>query len=179
MKDRSLLLLLVVTVAFIFYVKPATEKNSLLRSQVAVLDSQIAFQKNFRAKSGEIDKRLKASGTAAGQNNGYLFPAGQSESLAMVELQEMVRRLAIAEHLEVVSATWGEPVMDGKNLVTRLPMSFVVKGLPPELDTFLRKLSHGGRFVKIERASIAKQMDQVLQLNFSLVAFRRDDQHAQ
>lgn len=177
MKDRSLLIILAITVAFIFYVKPARQNIDLLKTRIAVLDSQIATQENIKKLRREIDGRVKATGAAASANEEFLYPAGKSSSLALVDLQETVKSAAAATHMEVVNSTWGEPVPDEKSGLTRIPMSFMVKGLPADMDQFLQRLLHGKRFIRAERASVTKFQDQLLVLNLSLVAFKREGKH--
>ena len=177
MKDRSLLVLLAIIVAFIFYVKPARENIDLLRTRITVLDGQIAAQENIRRQRVDISGRLKATGVSTAVNEGYLYPAGESESLALVDLQDFVKGIVVANHMEIVTSTWGEPAPDPKNGLTRIPMTFVVKGVPSGMDAFLRQLLYGRRFIKAERATITRFQDQQLLLNISMVAFKRGGKH--
>jgi hypothetical protein len=174
-KDRSLLVLLAVTVAFVLYVKPARQNIDLLQSKIAVLDSQIASQENIKRQRKGIDGHLKSTGAAAAANESYLYPAAKSNSLALVDLQQFVKGAATASHMEVVTSTWGEPAPDPGTGLIKIPMTFTMKGLPANLDQFLKRLCYGSsRYIKTERATISKFQDQMLLLNISLVAFKRD-----
>jgi hypothetical protein len=175
--DRSLLLLLAITVAFIFYVKPARENINLLQTRLDVLNSQIAAQENIKRQNKNLGGYLKTTGIAASANEGYLYPAAESTSMAMVDLQDFVKNSATANRQEIVASTWGEPVDDPKTGQIRLPMTFTVKGAPSDLDAFLRKLLHDRHFIKIERATVSRYQDQQLMFNFSMVAFKRIDRH--
>jgi hypothetical protein len=168
--------LLAVTVAFIFYVKPTRNNISLLQTRLTVLESQIAAQEALKRQSKEIDVSLKSTGAASSVNEAYLYPATMSNSLALVDLQDFVKNGAKANRLEVISSNWGEPIADPKTGQTRLPMTFMVKGAPADLDVFLRKLLYGRRYIKVERATVSRFQEQLLTLNFSLVAFKRDVQ---
>jgi hypothetical protein len=158
-------------------VKPARENINLLKERLTVLDSQIAAQEVIKRQRKDIDARLKITGAAASANEAYLYSAAQSDSLAMVDLQDFVKSTAISTRLEVQSSIWGEPVDDPKIGLTKIPMTFAVKGLPADLDAFLRKLLYGRRFIKVERATLSKVQDQQLLLNFSMLAFKRDGRH--
>ena len=177
MKDRSLFVLLAITVAFILYVKPARENSDLLQTRIALLDSQIAAQQNIRRQRREIDGRLKATGVTASANEGYLYPASKSNSLALVDLQDFVKVAAAACRMEIVSSNWGEATVDPKSGLVRIPMTFMLKGMPGDLDGFLQRLLYGRRFIKVERATISRLQDQQLMVNVSLVAFKRDGTH--
>lgn len=175
MNDRSLLVLLAVTVAFVLYAKPARQNIELMQTKIAVLDSQIAAQENLKRQSKGIDGRLKVTGAAAAANETYLYPASKSNSLTLVELQQFVKGAAQGNHMEVVTSTWGEPAPDPNTGLIKIPMSFTLKGMPADVDQFLKKLCYGSsRYIKTERASITKFQDHVLLLNLSLVAFKRD-----
>ncbi|GAM08224.1 general secretion pathway protein M [Geobacter sp. OR-1] len=173
MKDRWLLLLLLVTAVFILFVKPARESIELMQTRLTVVESQIAAQKALKAGRSEIERRISSAGTVAEANERYLYPITTSSSMALVDLQDTVRTAATQTRMEIVTSTWGEPVTDPVSGLTRIPMSFVLKGGPAEIDPFLRKLQNGSRFVKVERASVTKFQDQYLTLNLALVAFKR------
>lgn len=175
MKDRTLLIVLMITAAFIFYVKPAREKGEQVRMKLAIVESQIAAQEAIRRSSGDFRQRVEATGRTASANEAYLYPAKTSASLALVDLQDFVRGVATATKMEIVTSTWGEPAADVTTGITRIPMNFMLRGVPPDVDQFLQKLLYGRKFVKIERATISKYQDQLLVLNLSLVAFKQGD----
>lgn len=173
MKDRSLLIVLMITAAFIFYIKPAREKGEQVRMKLAIVESQIAAQEAIKRSSGDFRKRLEATGRTAATNEAYLYQAKTSASLALVDLQDFVKNIATAKKMEIVSSTWGEPTYDSTADITRIPMNFILRGVPPDVDQFLQKLLYGPKYVKIERASISKFQDQQLVLNLSLLAFKQ------
>lgn len=174
MRDKGLFILLALTVAYILYVRPARDNSALLETQLTVLDSQIATQEAVRAKRKEIDSQLKSVAGAAKTNEGFLYPPKQSNSLVMVDLQDMVKTAATATNMQMVSSTWGEPVVDSTTGQTRFPMSFSAKGAPADLDAFLGRLLYARRFIKVERATITKSQDQQLLLTAALTAFKQD-----
>ena len=94
----------------------------------------------------------------------------------LADLQDFVKGIAAGHHLVVQNSTWGEPVTDPKGGLTTIPMMFTLRGVPADIDFFLRELLHGRRFIRVERASVTKAQDQ-LQLNIALVAFKRDGAH--
>ncbi|MEI6206357.1 MAG: GspMb/PilO family protein [Desulfuromonadales bacterium] len=171
--DRSLLIVLVITAAFIFYIKPAREKGEQTRMRLSVVESQIATQEAIKRGSADFKKRVEATGKTATTNETYLYPSKTSASLALVDLQDFVKSTATATKMEITTSTWGEPVVDGTTGMTRIPMTFMLKGVPADVDQFLQKLLYGNKFIKIERASVSRLQDQLLVLNLSLVAFKR------
>jgi hypothetical protein len=173
MKDRSLLIVLMITVAFIFYVKPAREKGEQTRLKLLVIESQIAAQEAIKRGSSDFKKRVDAIGKTATANEAYIYPEKTSASLALVDLQDFVKIIANATKLEITTSTWGEPVADTTTGLTRIPMSFMFKGTPEAVDQFLQKLLYGKKYLRIERATITKYQDQQLILNLSLIAFKR------
>jgi hypothetical protein len=172
-KDRSLFIVLIITIAFIFYIKPAREKGEQIRMRLAVIESQIASQEAIRKGSGEFKKWVAMIGKTAATNEGYFYPAKTSASLALVDLQDFVKNTANTTKMEITSSTWGEPVADSTTGMIRIPMSFIFKGVPADVDQFLQKLLYGKKYIKIERATVTKYQDQQLLLNVSLVAFKR------
>lgn len=173
MRDRSLFIVLVITVAFIFYVKPAREKGEQTRMRLAVVESQIAVQEAIKRESADFKKRVTATGKTATINESYIYPAKTSASLALVDLQDLVKSTATATKMEIITSTWGEPAADSATGMTRIPMTFMLKGVPVDVDLFLQKLLYGKKYIKIERATITKVQDQQLMLNLSLIAFKR------
>ncbi|MFA7403356.1 MAG: GspMb/PilO family protein [Pelobacteraceae bacterium] len=173
MKDRSLLIVLVITVAFIFYIKPARERGEQTKMRLAVVESQIAAQESIKRGSADFKKRVASLGKTATTNEAYIYPAKTSSSLALVDLQDFVKSTATATKMEITTSTWGEPVADSTTGMTRIPMTFMLKGIPADVDQFLQKLLYGKKFIKIERATISKYQDQQLLLSLSLVAFKR------
>jgi len=173
MKDRSLLIVLVITVAFIFYIKPARERGEQTRMRLAVVESQIAAQEAIKRGSADFNKRVAALGKTATTNEAYIYPAKTSSSLALVDLQDFVKNTATSTKMEITTSTWGEPVADSTTGMTRIPMTFMLKGIPADVDQFLQKLLYGKKFIKIERATISKYQEQQLLLSLSLVAFKR------
>jgi Type II secretion system (T2SS), protein M subtype b len=173
MKDRSLLIVLLITVAFIFYIRPAREKGDLTRMRLAVIETQIATQESMKRDSASFKTRVAAIGNTSTINEAYIYPAATSASLALVDLQDFVKSTATAAKLEITTSTWGEPVADSSIGMTRIPMSFMLRGLPADVDAFLQKILYGKKFIKVDRASISKFQDQLLVLNLSLVAFKR------
>jgi len=173
MKDRSLLIVLVITVAFIFYIKPAREKGEQIRMRLTVVESQIAAQEAIKRGSADFRKRVAMTGKTATANESYIYPAKTSASLALVDLQDFVKSTATATKMEVITSTWGEPVIDAATGMARIPMSFMLRGVPADVDQFFQKLLYGKKFIKIEKATISKYQDQQLLLNLSLVAFKR------
>lgn len=172
MKDLSLPIALIVTVAFIFYIVPAREKGDQTRMRLAVIESQIAAQQAIKRESANFKKRVATVGKTASTNDAYVYSAKTSSSLALVDLQDFVKSAAVATNMEVSTSTWGEPVADSATGVTRIPMTFTVAGEPLALDQFLQKLLYGKKYIKIERATITKSQAQKLMLNISLVAFK-------
>ncbi len=175
MKDRSLLLLLLVlTVVYVFYLKPQREKSDLLKTKLSVLDSEIAMQNAVKSDHQVIEQSLKKSSAPAAANDSRLYPAGESNSLAMVDFQEFIKKSALTSKLQIITSTWGEQSSDAVTGQTRYPLSMTVKGAPSDIDTFLRTILYGRLHLKIDRASLTKTQDQQLLLNFSLMAFKRD-----
>lgn len=172
MKDRSLIIVLIITAAFIFYVKPARERSEQTKMRLAVAESQIAAQEAIKLGSSDFKKRVASIGKAATSNEAYLYPAKTSVSLALVDLQDTVKSIATTAKMEIVTSTWGEPVNDIATGLTRIPMSFMLRGGPSDLDLFLQKLLYGKKYLKVERATITKFQDQQLTLTISLVAFK-------
>lgn len=172
MKDRSLLIVLIITAAFIFYIKPAREKGEQTRMRLAVVEAQIAAQEAIKGGSSDFKKRLTTTGKTASINEAYLYPAKTSTSLALVDLQDFVKSSAIASKMEITTSTWGEAVPDSVTNMTRIPMTFTLKGVPADVDKFLQKLLYGGKYIRIERASLSKTQDQQLYITLSLVAFK-------
>lgn len=173
MIDRSLLIVLMITVAFIFYIKPAREKDEQTRMRLAVIETQIAAQETIKRESADFKKRVATTGKTATTNETYVYPAKTSASLALVDLQDFVKSSAAAAKMEIATSTWGEPVADAVTGMTRIPMTFILKGVPAAVDQFLQKLLYGKKYIKIERATITKSQEQQLLLNLSLVAFKR------
>jgi hypothetical protein len=173
MRDRSLLIVLMITVAFIFYVKPAREKGEQTRMRLAVIETQIAAQEAIKRGSADFKNRVATTGKTATSNEAYLYPAKTSASLALVDLQDFVKNTATTTKMEITTSNWGEPVVDAATGMTRIPMTFMLKGVPVDLDQFLQKLLYGKKYIKIERATISKFQDQQLYINLSLVAFKR------
>jgi hypothetical protein len=174
MIDRSLFALLLLTVLYIFLVKPHAESVSLLNSQIAVLDAQITAQENLKKFKADTEKRVKNIINSSAANEVYFYPAAQSNSVSLVELQDFVKNATKSSNMEFVSSNWGEPFSDQKTGITKLPLSFVVKGSPLDANTFLKNILFAQKLVKIERASITKYQNQQLLLNFSIVAFKPD-----
>lgn len=173
MMDRSLLIILMITTAFIFYIKPAREKGDQTRMRLTVVETQIAAQETIKRDSANFKKRVATTGKTATTNETYIYPAKTSASLALVDLQDFVKNTATATKMEVTTSTWGEPVADTTTGMTRIPMTFMIRGFPADVDQFLQKLLYGKKFIKIERATILKTQEQQLSLNVSLVAFKR------
>ena len=174
MNDRSLLVLLVIIVAFVLYVKPAQKNIELMQARSLVLDSQIAAQEAIKGQQKDIDKRLKSTRESISANESYLYPAGKSSSLALVDLQDVVKKGADAHRLEIMTSTWGEPAVDAKSGLVKIPMMITLKGGPSELEAFLLDLLHGRRYIKVDRATISRYQDQQLLVNLSIVAFKQD-----
>lgn len=172
MRDRSLLIVLMITVAFIFYVKPARENTEQIRMRLAVVESQIAAQETIKRGSADFKKTVAKIGKIAISNEAYVYPEKSSSSLALVDLQDFVKSMATATKMEILTSTWGEPVADPATAMTRIPLSITLKGGPADVDQFLQKILYGKKFIKIERATIAKYQEQQLSLNLSLVAFK-------
>jgi hypothetical protein len=162
-----------ITVAFIFYIKPVREKGELTKVRLAVVEGQIAAQEAIKRGSDDFKRRVATIGKIAATNESYLYSSTTSSSLALVDLQDFVKRMATDAKMEIVTSTWGEPTPDSTTGMIRIPMTFMLKGIPPDLDQFLQKLLYGRKYIKIERATISKYQDQQLFLNLSLVAFKR------
>lgn len=173
MKDRTLIIVLMITVAFIFYIKPAREKSEQTRMRLTVIESQIAAQEAIKGGSDDFRKRVASIGKTATANETYFYTAATSASLDLVDLQDFVKNIAAATKMEIATSTWGEPAADSTSGLTRIPMVFVLKGVPADVDQFLQKLLYGKKYIKIERATISKSQEQLLILNISLVAFKR------
>jgi hypothetical protein len=162
-----------ITAAFIFYIKPAREKGEQTRMRLAVVESQIAAQEAIKAGSADFKKRVATTGKTATANETYFYPAKTSATLALVDLQDFVKNTALTTKMEVTTSTWGEPVADGATGMMRIPMTFMLRGVPADVDQFLQKLLYGKKYIRIERATISKYQDQQLVLNLALVAFKR------
>jgi hypothetical protein len=173
MRDRSLLVVLLITVVFIFYIKPGREKGEQIKMRLAVIETQIAAQEAIKRGRADFKKRVFTIGKTATTNEAYLYSAKTSASLALVDLQDYVKNTATATKIEIATSTWGEPVVDSSTGMTRIPMSFMFKGIPADIDQFFQKLLYGKKYIKIERAGVSKFQDQQLLLNLSLVAFKQ------
>lgn len=173
MRDRSLLIVLMITVAFIFYIKPAREKGEQTKMRLAVIETQIAAQETIKRESADFKKRVATTGKTATTNEAYVYPVKTSASLALVDLQDFVKSTATATKMEIITSTWGEPVADAVTGMTRIPMNFTITGVPADVDQFLQKILFGKKYIKIERATVSKTQVQQLLLNLSLVAFKR------
>jgi hypothetical protein len=173
MKDRSLLIVLIITAAFIFYIKPAQEKGEQIRMRLAVVEAQIVAQEAIKKGSTEFKTQVATLGKTAASNESYVYPAKISPSLALVDLQDLLKNIATATRTEIMNSTWGEPAADVATGMTRIPMAVMLKGAPADVDQFLQKLLYGKKFIKIERATISKIQEQQLAVNLSLIAFKR------
>lgn len=172
MKDRSLLIVLMITAAFIFYIKPAREKGEQTKARLAVVETQIATQETIKRGSADFKKRVATIGKTATINEAYFYSAKTSASLALVDLQDFVKSTATATKMEITTSTWGEPIADTATGMIRIPMTFTLKGVPGDVDQFLQKLLYSKKYIKVERATISKYQEQQLLLNLSLVAFK-------
>src|ERR1039457_1288779 len=105
MKDRSLLIVLMITAAFILYIKPAREKGELIRMRLAVTETQITAQEGIKKGSAEFKKQVATLGTTASVNETYIYPAKASASLALVDLQDLIKNAAAATKMEIITST--------------------------------------------------------------------------
>lgn len=173
MKDKSLLIVLMITVAFIFYVKPAREQAEQTKIKLTVVEAQIAAQDTIKRGSKDFEKKMLVLTKTSTANESYIYSEKTSASLALVDLQDFVKKTATATKMEITTSTWGEPVFDSTTGMSRIPMSFMLKGVPADLEPFLQKLLYGNKYIKIERATVSKYQDQQLLINLSLIAFKR------
>jgi len=170
--DRSLLILLLTTICYIFFVKPHADDITYLKNKIIVAKNQIAAQETIKSRKNEIEKLIKQGNDSTAINESFFFTSEQSDSIAMVSLQDFVKNAAKNNKIEVLNSNWGVPFNDVKNSIVTLPIIFTVRGYPADVNAFLRILLFSKRFLKVEKTTITRSQDQ-LNLNMMVVAFKR------
>jgi len=169
---RNLLALLFVILVFITYGEPAKEDMENLKEELLLLNTRISKENDILKKKRKLIEELKRQKEVALKNEKKLFPADVNDSIALGEIQSFVKKIARDSGMDFVSSNWGEPVE--KEGYVKLPISFILRGYPENVDEFLRKLYSYDRLLRIERITIGKFKKEKLVLNFVISAFKME-----
>jgi Tfp pilus assembly protein PilO len=172
MIDRRLVILIILLALYVLYVRPRAEEAKASADHVSLLRSQIAKEEAIAVALEEFPEKFAALAEGARENRRFLFAPDVNESKALGRLQELVQAAASASGVEVNRSNWGEPIAVAERGIVRLPLSFSIQGLPPQVDEFLRSLFAADFLIEAETAQVKNVVGKHLVLEMAIVGFK-------
>jgi Tfp pilus assembly protein PilO len=167
---RNLLFLLLSILLFMKYGEPTKKDIEYLKGELTLLNTKISKESWILKEKRNLMKELKKQEKKAEENRKKLFSSNLNNSIALGKVQNYIKKIAEDSGMDFVSSNWGEPIE--KDRYIKLPISFILRGYPANVDTFLKKLYSWNKLLKIETITIGKFNRQKLVLNFTIFAFK-------
>ena len=169
MSKRPLVLLLAILI-FSLYARPAREAVEKLKDELIFINAKIKREQSILERKKDFLKVIQKQQQRAEVNEKKMFASVVNDSIALGEIQSHIKKIALDIGMDFVSSNWGEPLKKHKYI--KLPISFMLRGYPDEVNEFFKKLSSLEKIFKIERITIGKYKKEKLVLNFSLSGFK-------
>ena len=150
--DRLLLILLVLVGVYVFWSKGIAEKTREKVRELRIIDYKIAKERFIKSKTKEIRKIYPKQLKIIKQNNNLLYSPKNRDSFVMGNLQSLLKKIAKRNHIELISINWG--FVENKVNYSILPISFMAKGYPQDIELFIRNIIYNRK--KVIRFKILK-----------------------
>ena len=168
--SRNFLVLVLALLLFTTYGRDAKRDVEDLKNELSLINAKIAKEKHIIANKDMLIKKIKSQEKVAIQNKKMLFPPNVNDSIAFGKIQSFVKRVVSNLGMDFVSSNWGEPVQ--KEGYLKLPISFIVRCYPEQVDEFLKKMYSYDKLLKIESITIGKFRKEKLVLNLIICGFK-------
>ncbi len=175
MTDKKILTILLLLAFYIFVVSPLNSSLKMELFELRHLEKAIAKEKFIAKKSEEIKKLYPDAIKKIKKNNSLFFKGSLSNSSAMSSLQNMIKNSAGISGVQVVNMTWGVAV--DKKGYTTLPISFLVRGYPNSVFSFVKNMLSLKKFLIFSMFSTSRFRDKLV-LRAVVVGFKIKEEKA-
>ncbi len=169
MTDKKLLTVLLLLAFYIFVVNPLNSKLQMKTFELKHLEKAIAKEKFIEKKSKEIEKLYPEALKRIEKNKKLFFNGGVSVSSSMSLLQKIIKNVARSSGLQVVSMNWG--VAQDKKEYIVLPISFVVRGTPNRVFSFVKNVLSLDKLIRFSMYSTTK-FNNIIALRAVVIGFK-------
>ena len=158
--DKKLLIILLLTVIYIFGIHPFGSQSEFKRIELKNIHKSIVEERLLAKKAEEIKKAYSSNQSIIKKNRSLFFPVNTPTSNDMSKLQQIIKRIAGENGMQIVSINWG--VVTKKTGYYALPISFRIRGYPDQLKRFMKGILSSDKLIRFETFSISKFRKQLL-----------------
>jgi len=169
MTDKKLLTILLLLAFYIFLVNPLNSKLQMKTFELKHLEKAIAKEKFIEKKSKQIEKLYPEALKKIERNKKLFFEGAVSVSSSMSSMQKIIKNEARNNGLQVVSMNWG--IAQDRGGYTVLPISFVVRGAPDRVFSFVKNILSLDKLIRFSMYSTIKFKD-IIALRAVVVGFK-------
>ncbi len=172
MIDKKIIVILLLLVFYIFFIKPKAENIEPLVEEVALYQKKISKEEYLKKNKEKIQKDIKNMLTIAQKNKEKFFPPEMNNSEALGKILEFLKSTASSNNVEFLTSQWGEPVEDETGNFIKLPLSVVVRGYPPDINSYLQNVYSFNKIIKIDKLDLSIYRKEKINLSFSVVGYK-------
>lgn len=173
MVDRKILAILVLLAGYVILIRPLVQKAEPGWSQINIIRKSIAKESFIAKQEKEIKKNYPIYQKIVMKNEALFFPSNTSLTTDRSKLQQELKKILQRSGLTIVKINWGEVLK--KQGYKKLPISFVARGTPIQLENLFRKIQNSGKLIKFEQITITKYRKEGLLIDAIVTGFKKEE----
>jgi|GEM_PF-5337336 len=158
--DKKLLIILLLTVLYIFLIHPFASQSEFKRIELKNIQKSIAEEKFIAKKANKIKTAYVSDQSVIKKNRSLFFPKNTPTSNDMSKLQQIIKQIAEKNGVQIVSINWG--IVTKKADYYQLPISFRIRCYPNQMKQFIKELLSSDKLIRFKSFSISKFRKQIL-----------------
>ncbi len=169
MIDKRLLIIILLLAIYSIVINPLNSQSEFKKMELKNISKSIAKEKFIAKKTEEIKKAYAANQLIVKENKALFFPADTPTSTDMSKFQQIIKRIAEKNGMQIINVNWGAVVKKTGYYI--LPISFQIRCYPNQLEQFIKEILSSNRLVRFKTFSVSKYRKQLI-INAVVVGFK-------
>lgn len=168
-RNKSLLLLLISVVLYVFFSPDLDEKISSYKDEIKFLSMKIQKEESIKKQKKAILKKIDTVLKIAENNEKYLYKEGNNSQIQS-DIQTLLQKIAQEVDANFLGASWDEPLIYDNYM--ELPVSASAKSSPPIIATFFYKIYEADKLINIKSLEIGRSRPMSLLFSFKASGYK-------